>query len=227
MGRTRTKWEESNEAGLDAFQRGDLIAAEQHFGRAIEEAERADPSGLSVAKSLNNLAETYRAQHRYAEAEGVYRHALAVKEQALGAKHPEVAISLSNLAGLRYVLGDFASAERLFKRALAILEATLGPDHLEAAKVLGNLAAVSYMQGRCVEAEALYRSALVIRENTLGPRHPDVARTLMNLATVCRALGRGEEAEGLLTRAAATDTTASPETQEPATVSSRLPPKKS
>lgn len=227
MGHARTRWEESNEAGLHAFQRGDLIAAEHHFGRAIEEAERADPSGLSAAKSLNNLAETYRAQRRYAEAEGIYRHALAVKEQVLGARHPEVAISLSNLAGLRYVLGDFAGAEHLFKRALAILEATLGANHLEAAKVLGNLAAVSYMQGRCIEAEALYRSALVIRENALGPYHPDVARTLINLATVCRALGRREEADGLLARAAASDTTASPEAQEPTTVLSGRPPKKS
>ena len=53
-----------------------------------------------VAKSLNNLAELYRYQGRYAEAEPLYKRSLAIREKALGPDHPDVAISLNNLASL-------------------------------------------------------------------------------------------------------------------------------
>jgi tetratricopeptide (TPR) repeat protein len=202
----RIPWEESNEAGLRAFRAGRYDEAELHFRRAVEEAEQEAPGGAPVAKALNNLAETYRVQRKYAGAEAVYRHALAIKQQVLGAEHPDVATGLGNLGGLRYALGDLAGAEKLFKRALAIIEGSLGPDHPEAAKAVSNLAGVFFMQGRAVEAEALYRCALAIREKALGPSDAAVAGTLSNLATVCRAVGKLEEAEAFLARAALIDT---------------------
>jgi tetratricopeptide (TPR) repeat protein len=53
-----------------------------------------------VANSLNNLADLYGAQGRYARAEPLYQRALAIREKALGPDHPDVATSLSNLAQL-------------------------------------------------------------------------------------------------------------------------------
>ncbi|MDY7024273.1 MAG: tetratricopeptide repeat protein, partial [Cyanobacteriota bacterium] len=41
-----------------------------------------------VALSLNNLAELYRSQRRYAEAEPLYQKALAMFERTLGVGHP-------------------------------------------------------------------------------------------------------------------------------------------
>ena len=41
--------------------------------------------------SLNNLAELYRAQGRYADAEPLYKRSLAIREKALGPDHPDVA----------------------------------------------------------------------------------------------------------------------------------------
>jgi tetratricopeptide (TPR) repeat protein len=51
-----------------------------------------------VAKTLNDLAIVYRAQGKYGEAEGLYKRALAIRERAQGASHPEVAQTLNNLA---------------------------------------------------------------------------------------------------------------------------------
>ncbi len=42
------------------------------------------PEHPDVAQSLNNLAELYRVQGRYAEAEPLYQRALAIREKALG-----------------------------------------------------------------------------------------------------------------------------------------------
>ncbi|MGH1407888.1 MAG: alpha/beta hydrolase, partial [Rhodomicrobiaceae bacterium] len=50
--------------------------------------------------SLNNLAELYSAQGRYAEAEPLYKRSLNIREKALGPDHPNVGQSLNNLAGL-------------------------------------------------------------------------------------------------------------------------------
>lgn len=41
----------------------------------------------STARSLNNLAELYRAQGKYAEAEPLYQRALAICERVLSREH--------------------------------------------------------------------------------------------------------------------------------------------
>ena len=44
-----------------------------------------------LATSLNNLAEVYRLQGRYAEAKPLYKRSLAIREKTLGPEHPELA----------------------------------------------------------------------------------------------------------------------------------------
>jgi tetratricopeptide (TPR) repeat protein len=56
------------------------------------------PEHPNIATSLNNLAELYRAQGQYEEAEPLYRRALAISEKALEPDHPDVATILNNLA---------------------------------------------------------------------------------------------------------------------------------
>ena len=88
--------------------------------------------------SLNNLADLYHTQGRYAEAEPLYQRALAIREQALGPDHPDVALSLNNLAALYRAQGRYAEAEPLYQRALAIGEKTLGRDHPTFGTILKN-----------------------------------------------------------------------------------------
>ena len=73
-----------------------------------------------MATSLNNLAELYRDQGQYAQAEPLYKRSLAIREKALGPDHPDVATSLNNLAVLYNAQGQYAQAEPLYKRSLAI-----------------------------------------------------------------------------------------------------------
>jgi tetratricopeptide (TPR) repeat protein len=63
-----------------------------------------------------NLAEVYRAQGRYADAEAYYQRALGIWQQALGPHHPLVAIAFDNLAQLHYAQARFAEAEPLYAR---------------------------------------------------------------------------------------------------------------
>ena len=89
---------------------------------------------------LNNLAALHQAKGNCAEAERLYRSALAIKEKVCGPEHPEVGVTLNNLAVLCKSLGKYDEAGQLYRQALAILEKTLGPDHPDAGACRSNYA---------------------------------------------------------------------------------------
>jgi tetratricopeptide (TPR) repeat protein len=76
-------------------------------------------SDVILAATLNNLAELYKEEGRYADTEPLYKRVLAINEKALGPDHPDVALALNNLAGLYSAQGRHADAEPLYKWALA------------------------------------------------------------------------------------------------------------
>ncbi len=73
-----------------------------------------------MAASLNNLAELYHNQGRYAKAEPVFERALAIVDKALGPDHPNVATSLENYATLLRKTGRTTEAANLVAQAKAI-----------------------------------------------------------------------------------------------------------
>ena len=153
-----------------------------------------------VATTLNNLAELYRSQGRYADAEPLYKRALEITEKAQGPDHSDVAATLNNLALLYQSQGRYAEAEPLYRRSLEIKEKALGPDDPDVSITLHNLALLYKSQGRYGEAEPLYKRSLEIKEKALGPDHPDVATTLNNLASLYESQGKQAEAEPLYKR---------------------------
>ena len=106
----------------------------------------------------------HKNQGRYAEAEQLYKRALAIEEKALGANRPEVASTLNNFANLYSRQGRYAEAEGLLKRTLTIYEKALGANHPKVAAALGNLGNVYDDQGKYAEAEGLFKRALAIEE---------------------------------------------------------------
>ena len=130
------------------------------------------------------MAELYRDQGRYAEAEPLYRRAITTEEKALGANHPEIAALL--------ITWRNCSAKRSLRRRGATptpraryLQNGAHPEHPDTASGLNSLALLYRKQGRLSEAQSLLRRALDIYENALGPIHPDVATALNNLALLC------------------------------------------
>ncbi len=125
-------WQGHMVAGVQAYQQGNYPEAEKQLVAALKEAEGLGPQDPRLATTLNNLALLYDAQGKYAEAEPLYKRALAIREQVLGPEHRSVATSLSNLAELYKAQGKYAEAEPLYKRSLAIREKALGPAHPDA-----------------------------------------------------------------------------------------------
>src|SRR5215469_16443413 len=121
-------------------------------------------SDVILAATLNNQAERYKEEKRYADAEPLYKRILAINEKAFGPDHPSVALALNDLAELYKAEGRYADAEPLYKWAVAIWKKAGGGDLRESAWSRSPLCRVGAGQsGRTLQGRGplrRYRAAL-------------------------------------------------------------------
>jgi CHAT domain-containing protein/Tfp pilus assembly protein PilF len=183
----------------------------EHLGAAYVKVGRADKadellSAASLSRKAVELQDKVSKLYevgKYAEAIPLAQQVLAIRENALGPDHPDVADALEWLASLYDKQGRYAEAEPFYKRALAIYEKARGPDHPDVASALIGLGSLYREQGRYAEAEPLLRRALAIDEKELAPNDPVLAGALGRLASLLSFQGRSAEAESLFKRSLA------------------------
>jgi tetratricopeptide (TPR) repeat protein len=93
---------------------------EQQLIAAVQEAKLFGVKDPRLAASLNMLGAYYYDAGKLAEAEPLYRAALAMAEQADNANPLDIAVCLANLATLYMDLGRDDEATELFQRALGM-----------------------------------------------------------------------------------------------------------
>lgn len=106
------------------LQKGSHAKAEEVFTQLLEIARERGESDWEVV-ALSELGRLYQMMGRPDEAEVNYRTALVMREQALGADHPEVAVSLNTLAEFLASQFRFLEAEPLLRRALVIQQVSV------------------------------------------------------------------------------------------------------
>ncbi|CAH2570895.1 Kinesin light chain [Planktothrix rubescens] len=202
----KKQWKQLNRQVINLDQQGALTegiaVAEQALELACYLWGKNHPN---IAASCNNLAELYRSQGRYSEAEPLYLESVAIIRQSLPPNHADLARGFNNLAVLYESQGRYSEAEPLYLEAVAIIRQSLPPNHPDLAGHLNNLAVLYESQGRYSEAEPLYLEAVAIDRQALSPNHPRLATHLNNLANLYRSQGRYGEAEPLLLEAVAID----------------------
>jgi tetratricopeptide (TPR) repeat protein len=162
-----TDWIVSNEAGLKAFQEGRYEEAAQNFRQAVERAGKLKPQDYRIEDSLHGLAETYRLQKKYSEAEPVYRRYLALHWG--GPNAPEVIDRLSALLAVAYFRdSEFTDTVRRFEEAVG--RGPLGEDLYQA------MSATLFKAQLMSEAETL-----MVRAARLFPESKDVQYHLAQL----------------------------------------------
>ncbi len=194
------QWQSHDEAGVTAYLQGDYAEAERQFAAAVRTAKGFGPQDPRLAQSLNGLAELYRVQGRYDDAERLHKRALAIREAAIGAEHPDVVQSLNNLAEVYRVQGRYAETESLRKRALAIEKKAAAQGGLWTRSMAAGVAA--FQQGSYPEAEKQLAAAVKSAEG-FGPQDLRSATSLNNLALLYDAQGRYAEAVPLYQRSRA------------------------
>ena len=184
-------YEHLAKAGMLADKCGDYRRGSRIKEQLIEAAAAESGSeSTQMATALNNLAENYRALGRFAEAEPLFRQALAIDAKTIGTDHPNYAIDLNNLALVLEATGRFDAAEPLYRQAMAITEKTIGTDHPDYAIHLNNLALLLEATGRTDAAEPLYAEAVKILRAALGEDHPSTKTVLANYER-CKAAQGG------------------------------------
>jgi len=164
-----TEWEVCSSAGLQAMRAGRLDEADQYFLRALDQASQFPDDDPRLGTSLDNLASLRKTQLRFADAEQLYRKALAVFERAGPRSERHLAVVCNDLGTVRAAQGDFNEADALIGRAIAINERVRGPDDPEVATNLRNYAAVKLALGKPGDAATAATRAAAIDERQ--PRH--------------------------------------------------------
>ena len=189
--------------GVEACQQLRYGDAERLLVGALRRAEQGAAAAPELAAALGQLADLYRAQARYEEAEPLYRRAIALEEGRQGGEHAGMARALNNLALVYRAQGFYEQAEPLCRRALAIAERVHGGEHPLTAAAVGNLLTVYLAQQRFGEAGPLFRRSVAIKERVLGPTHPALAGSLSTYAAFLRRTRGEAEAAGWEARARA------------------------
>ena len=71
-----------------------------------------------MARNLENLGDTYRAQNQYPQAEALYQRAVSIFRKSIGSDHVDTAEAMSRLGQLYELQGLYSQAEPLFQQAL-------------------------------------------------------------------------------------------------------------
>jgi tetratricopeptide (TPR) repeat protein len=121
------QWERYIENGQRALDQGREAGAENWFLDAAREAERLDPKGPQLARSLRALADLYRKQGRHREAEALTQRLTTItRPGGLGASSPDVIAALESYAALLREGGRERDAAVVLRRAGRLREVSAG-----------------------------------------------------------------------------------------------------
>ena len=155
------QWRVYTDVARDLSARGDLEAAGIYLRRALAEAVAGFGGGdPHVAAARNNLAELYRLQKRWDEAEALFAEAADALEKHYGQSHPAAGAALHNLAGCKLERGDYAGAFAAYKTAAAKKAKALGVHHPDYATTLFHMAEAK-------RAGGFYQESVVLLEESL------------------------------------------------------------
>ena len=159
--KSTAQWRVYTDVARDLSSRGDLETAGVYLRRALHEAIAGfgedDPH---VAAARNNLAELYRLQRRFDEAEKLYAVAAAALEKHYGPSHPAAGAATHNLAGCKLSRGDYAGAYRAYASAALKKKKALGAHHPDYAATLFHMAEAKRAGGEYAAAVTLLEESV-------------------------------------------------------------------
>lgn len=121
------QWERYMESGQRALDQGREAGAENWFLDAAREAERLEPKGPQLARSLRALADLYRKQGRHSEAEALTQRMTTITRPAGSApSSPDVIAALESYAALLREGGRERDAAVVLRRAGRLREVSAG-----------------------------------------------------------------------------------------------------
>lgn len=152
---------------------------------------------VELVPILNTQAELYRQHGRFADAEPLYRRAIAILEKSGTSAQQDLATLYGNFGVSMRQAGQFAEAEQLLRQALALRSQAFPPGHQQRIPQEINLSTLLIATGHYTEAQKYLDNALQV----LPKNDPLLIDILNNLAAIHRANGDYRQAELALDQA--------------------------
>ncbi len=169
------------------------LAAEQFEAACSLYAKHRGADHPETLASMNNLANSYAALGRHADALKLREETLDRRRATLGADDRDTLNSMNNLANSYAALGRHAEALKLHEETLDRRKASLGLDHPDTLASMNNLAISYDTLGAHAEAVKLREETLALVKSTFALGHPRILAAMSNLAQSYHALGRYAE----------------------------------
>ena len=196
-----SEWQKSFDLGLRALQEGHSVQGENYLKDSLKMEEKQGATEMNRAQSSLALADFYRAQKRFAEAELLYKQLLSKFENSSsGDQLPAV---MSKLAGLYKAENKLEESRDLYKKTLVLVEKQSGADSAASATVHANLGLLFQRLGKLKEAEAEELTAINLFQAKLGKDCPESAQCMCDLAQQYLLHNKSAEAIKLLQQALA------------------------
>ncbi len=187
--RTRVLGETHGETAMSIHNLGITLLQQARYGEAEEQLEQAMELRRSEAAesksflfSSSYLADVYREQGRYQEAEALYLSTLRKQRTQLGREDQDTLRTVGGMAELRILQGDLAAAEALIAEILEVQKRVRGDGHPDTLYSLTLLAQIRNEQGRFAEAQSLSEEAVEVGSEALGADHRVVLEAVFERA---------------------------------------------
>lgn len=184
-----------------AWLRGDMERAGQYLREAVRLWRQTFGVHEHVALGLHNLGRLYHDQAAFAEAEPLYREALAMRRRVFGADSEPAVFTLAHVGRLLSDQGEFEAGVALLREATGVAE-TFGPEHEASASfVRHTLGSVLRLAGQHEESERIQREVVEAGRSRFGDEHPEVATLQLEHGNLLFELERTDEAYAAVTEA--------------------------
>ena len=137
-----------------------------------------------------DLAELYKVQKKFSEAEDLVEKALEQQKLIYGEKNYYVILTTGKLAEIYRLQNKNKKAESLFVKAIESSKCLLGEENIPIPIML-NLAKLYRHQKRCEEEESILLQVLKQQKRDLGKNHRYVFNTKNRLAEISRYQQKG------------------------------------
>lgn len=167
------------------------VDPEEDLDMQLKRAAALENLGAACAKMGNNL-----------ETRDFLQRALALKDEALGPNHPDVAVAMVNLSDALKHLGRYAEQQCLLEKAVKIQKSSRGLSSTsDIARMQANLGNCHGAQGEFSRQRGFLESALELLEKENGIDSPEIADLLTDLGNAYSCLGYSAKQRDVLERA--------------------------
>jgi tetratricopeptide (TPR) repeat protein len=189
--------------GMSAFKAGDYAKAKDKFAAALKHTESLGYEDVRQIEPLGALAELYRLQGNYDDAESMLKRLVSVREQYPDERKVELAKALNNLAALYKTEGKYSEAEAVYSKAEELINTSRKDSHenlfpvdlaLALAQTENGQADLCRIRNQYAMAEKLSMKALDARRIS-GENKVDIAESWCTLAKIYSSQGKYKTAE--------------------------------